>query len=262
MSLTHFRSAIRRSSLIMIGTAILSVSACEDEAQFGNLTVNYQFGRSSGTTCEEADVSTIRMTLNDDMPFEATCDDTNAISASNVPAQVYSTVLEGINPDGIVVYHSTPELIEVPAGSSQEVDIRLELSPAQVQFTFVLLQDSGIPYGPNDTPAIRDFDVEITRNNCGIGLLDYTFEYAALTSVQDVPVPDPDGDIFGDDVDCIIVYANDQQGTRSQIPYIDGQDEVFNPPGPGRTISMRIDCEGTDCTLTRDVEGEEQVTRE
>lgn len=229
---------------------IVVAPACAEDEPYGALTIQYGF-RGISRTCAQADIATVAVTLDGDYTETAACDLTSGITLASVPARNYAMLLvEGINADGIIVMDNlappiTDESVEVLGDTTQTIAVELSPTPARVRLSFNVLTETGFPYAPQEAPAIRSFVVDALENQGTSPLHTHEFVYALLTSVQNVPVPDPSRLVSGDDIDAITVDIVTQDGRT-----VDTLEFVFTPPGPGRNIDVAIQCQGESCTGT------------
>lgn len=240
----------------MLGTLVLGSVGCREEEQSGAVTVNYSLGFGAGLTCAEASVVTVRVSLGTSYSAEAACDGTGVVALDNVSAQSYPLIVEGISADGVIVYDNghAPENIEVPGSGTATADITLTSTPAQIQFSFNFLDEAGFPYAPQDTPPVAEINVIALQNTCSRPLLEHLFVYRRLEAVRDVEVPDPEREIIGEDVDCVVIELVDQSGAEFAPTWLPtGTTERFEPPGPGRLITITLRCEERTCFAERTV---------
>lgn len=226
----------------------LVLPSCQEDEQSGVLTIRYGFAGIS-RSCEQADIATVRVTLDGDYEEIDVCDLAAGITLDSVPARAYAMMtVEGVNAEGITVVDNlgpptTDESVEVLGDTTQTIDVQLSPTPARVRFSFSVLGEDGFPYAPQEVPVIRSFYARALENDGTLSLLDYEFVYAQLTSVRNVSIPDPMRQIAGDDVDALTVdvYAQDNR-LLSKLEF------QFIPPGPGRFIDVHVECRGEACT--------------
>lgn len=247
MAYRFFRLAAHRACLGLLLVPFAAAS-CEDPEPYGSLTVQYRFAGIT-RTCLDADVQDVTVTLDGDYTETAPCDLVSGITLPSVPARTYAMLkVEGINASGITVLDNlgppaTDETVEVLEDTTQTIPVELSPTPAQLRFSFNVLSENGFPYAPQEMPAIYGFVVDTLRNSGTQPLLSHEFVYSTLTSVQNVPVPDPSRIIHGDDIDALTVDIIAQDQT-----VVDVLEFQFVPPGPGRTIAVQIQCQGQSCT--------------
>lgn len=236
----------------------LVLPSCQEDEQFGTLTIRYGFAGIS-RSCVQADIATIRATLDGEHEHDDICDLNAGITLTSIPARAYAMMtVEGVNAEGITVMDNlgppvTDESVEVLGDTTQTVDVQLSPTPAQIRFSFSVLGADGLPYAPQEVPVIRSFYARALENDGTLSLRDYEFVYAQLASVRNLVLPDPMRQIADDDVDALTVevYAQDNR-VLSKLEF------QFVPPGPGRFIDVYVECRGEICTGS--VAGVELIT--
>lgn len=246
-------SITKLSGLAPLATAALLLGAgCNNDPGSGTLTINYQFG-AIGSSCSAEGVTTLRVSVGD-KEEEEPCSDDGEITLSGVGAGNYNNlVVEGVDAEGITVRDNLgndddDESVEVIGGSSTEKDVFLFPTPAEIELTLVLLQD-GLQLPSLDSSDIESFTVRATEGTNNL-LLDSEVVIADLTLARTI-VPDPERELNGEEVNTVVINAIvngnavpvDSDPNTSAI-----ENFTFDPPGHGRLIEIRVECEGTDCS--------------
>ncbi|MBC8067953.1 MAG: hypothetical protein IAG13_06425 [Deltaproteobacteria bacterium] len=224
-------------------------SGCADEEQSGNLNVTYVLG--SGVACDALDIETVKVTLGNDSEVEsAPCNPDSPIVMTSVKAGTQNIKVEAIDSEGFVVMDNvapptSDDKVEVLGGSSTDFEVQLSATPATIAFDWVLSIDD-VPDSCN-LVAPQIFDITAFENSGSATLLTHQFG-CELPEPSFNPVPDPDRDINGADLDAVRVVVRDADGGM-----LDTLNYPFDPPGPGRQLNFRINCNdtsaGTECTV-------------
>lgn len=227
------------------------LAGCSDGEQSGALTIDYRF-RGAGSTCESLEVTDVRVTIDDGLAMaEAPCDlEDPRILMDQVPSGRRDILVEGIaydengeirTADNLGTLDEPSPRIEVLAGSSRNVDVVLTPTPATFRFLFDIESPAGVAYPNCADSEVKSFEVAVLEGPSEI--LSHEFVYCdAAADYQ--PIPDPQRAINGNDVNGIeVVVKGESSNITTLIP------PEFEPPGPGRTVDFRVNCQGTDCEL-------------
>ena len=201
---------MRVSALAAVLVAVLALpgSGCGD-ADFGDLLVKYRIG-SGAQGCDDVGVQVIRVTLanSERAPIveEAVCSDTRPeVLLRQVPADVYTVSIEGIDGNEVSTFSGSQENVRVVADSINETrEIAMNVTPPGLRLIWgfsdgmmcglhnveelhvVLYRDSisleydemidctsGITEIEELLPGVYDLRVRAVDGTSG----DYTFEY-------------------------------------------------------------------------------------
>lgn len=249
------KSRIRSLTVLLI----LGVLACGNEDPDGSVTINYQLGLSN--MCASLDVQTIRVDIGEGVESkEAPCDPSEGIELEDVKAGNYDLRVFGIDSEGITVMDNldTPtsdDSIEVVGGSSREVDVSLSATPASVAAKWLMTFDSE----PTECSFLVTKTFEVTTYADDAPVLSHEFDCVKPPGF--ILVPDEERAINGQQLDGVRVRLLDDGGTLlTQVV------SEFEPPGPGRTVELTLNCDEVDemvtCEITTTVSGSTDPTAE
>lgn len=233
--------------------ALFAVSitvGCGDDPQSGNLSVSYTLGFANSCTAFAVPIDTVRVTVGNQIASaSAPCDPSEPIELSGVKAGTHDLLVEAIDAENYVVMDNIAapqedDRVEVHGGSSTNVDADLAATPAKLRFRWALLNAAdNFPLMCGQSNAAI-FQVNAYENG-GTGLLfgPHEFECQPDPDLTDSdgfsPVPDPDRQINGSDLDAVSVEIQNMAGTMiDTVPF------MFDPPGPGRTLDFTLTCVG------------------
>lgn len=233
--------------------ALMGMAGCNNDPGSGTLTLQYQFG-VIGSTCAAEGVSSVRVSIGNEVDEEP-CSEDGEVTISSVPAGNYDVVVEGLDAEGITVRdnigNDDDESVEVIGGSSQEHEVFLYPTPAEIELTLVLLDEDELQLPSLDSSQIEAFQVRASEGTNNL-LLDGEVVIADLTSARTI-VADPNRQLDGEEVNTIVLNAV----IGSSIVPVDAnlntaaiENFTFEAPGHGRLIEIRVECVGTSCTGT------------
>lgn len=241
------------SKLVRIALACpfaLFLAACADEEQTGSVTIHYELG-ANVSTCSDEGVTEVRATFKEGVDELETCNDEGELVASNIPAGTYKMFLmEGIDAEGVTVYDSLGDpdqaTIKIVGGKTEEAEISLSPTPAQIRVSFNLLDEDGFAYTGQDESPVTEFEVRALDGNNE--MLRHTFMVSQLEMAQNNIVPDPGRDINGENLDGVRIDYDAGNGSDPVMVEGGGAVFMFTPPGNGRLVDIIVRCMADVCT--------------
>lgn len=239
----------RRRSLAAIavfGLGAGPLGCAEDEGK-GALIVPVVLGPDRD--CAEVNVEQIEVSLGEDGEFTNVvgCSDERprTVRIEKVPAGKYDLVVRGLDEDFVAVMDNLADdardrRVEVLGdGASVEASpVTLTASPAIFELT-VDFRASSCSASGIDSFEVRAFDDQVDQ------LLQFDLECDDDTLGTSV-IPDPSRSLKGDQFADFTIQPLDKSG-QAVGPTL-GPDMPFEPPGPGRTVSVTLlDCDENGC---------------
>jgi hypothetical protein len=247
-----------------LALALALGSGCSSETQSGIVVVDYAF--DSGDGCEALGVVQVRASLRGGMNPSATAGCGSGVTIENVPAGNYGLKVEALDDVGDTIYDNlgtvgAPPMdqpVEVLGGVSNGYDATLYQTPAVVRMIFQIVDEEGF-FLQAANAEIKEFEVVARRTN--VPMVTHVYDYG--TAQPKEAMADPERRMEGDLLNNVRVQPRGASGQD-----IGGLVEVmFEPPGHGKAVEIRIDCVETDCEgrlqhIGSDLEDDEDDTTE
>lgn len=247
------------AALSLLAPSLFGVVACGNEDPDGSITINYQLGLSN--MCETLDVQTIRVDIGEGKETkEAPCDPNEGIEIDDVKAGSYALRVTGIDSQGITVMDNldaptSDDSVEIVGGSDREQDVSLSATPASVGVKWLMTFDGE----PTECSFLVTKTFEVTTYADQAPVLSHNFDCVKPPGF--VFVPDEERQISGQQLDGVRVrLLDDGDAMLTQVV------SEFEPPGPGRTVELTLNCDEVNemvtCEITTEVSGSTDPTAE
>ncbi|MBK6916210.1 MAG: hypothetical protein IPH07_02305 [Deltaproteobacteria bacterium] len=232
-----------------------AVLACGKDEESGTVTINYTLGAAN--MCETLGVVTVEADIGAGKATESNpCDPSNPLVVDGLKAGHYAVLVQGFDAEGIAVMDNQGDedstSVEVVGGASKEVNASLTATPAIVRLRASPTFDGQPAMCTFAQLKLAGYQVVAYQNSGTNQLLSHDFDCDLDPGYN--PVPDPDRQINGQNLDSVTIAAVDDQGAE-----LDRVVFTFDPPGPGRTVDFDIVCdqvgEEVTCTGTQTVGG-------
>ncbi len=234
------------SATLACFVALAASAGCKGEDSPGSLVVTYRLGNDR--SCADTGVQEIRVVLDEEDGIEdgAPCVDGEVV-LEGLPVGTYTVLVEGIDQNGVVIMDNidASETKVKIAGDGKELmpsTIALTDSPAKLQvrwdFGFTSCENVGI-----DAFEIEAFD-EAGSDNLLTASLDCTAQPDTSAGYRDVA--DPERELNGRRFGQLGIQPVDSSGAEV------GERLIYNfdPPTPGYTVGVTLECDELGCTGT------------
>lgn len=229
------------TAMTLAGLAALS--GCKNEDP-GSLLVTYRLGNDR--SCAEAGVQEIRVVLDEDNGIEnsAPCAE-GTVELLGLPIGTYNVDVTGIDENGVVIMDNVKDGVTkvTVKGDGKELtppEIALTDAPAKLQlrwdFGFTSCENAGI----------EAFEIEAFDDSGSENLLAAELTCTAQPDTSDGyrAVPDPERQLNGRRLGEVGIQPLDSSGA----PVGDRLIFTLEPPSPGYTVSLTMECDETGCS--------------
>jgi len=239
-------------SSVLLACTGLTLAACAPDKGPGSLTVDYVLGNNK--TCDEVNVDRLRATLYqgavDDPSVEldedVDCDSSSMIEFSELEPGVYNLLVTAYDADGVATFDNLgqPEAErrhEIFEAAEATAEAELTARPAQLEVAWRLGEGGFANCGG---VGIDAFEIVAYQTGGGTVLLETELD-CELTGGSNGyrEVEDPDRDLNGTLFGEVGIQALAADGSSVGDPAV----FVFDPPGPGYTVQLNIECTDTGC---------------
>jgi hypothetical protein len=240
------RRLLSTSTTLLMGG--LCLSACPKNADDSTGTLVVPFALGNHRSCDTVGVAKVRAEVDDDMyEQEAPCSN-GQVRFKEIPAGSYKVRLFGLDAQGVAVMDSTSygEVTVNVVGQDTTVVVHPEVVLTATPAKLLLRWNLG--FGSCKGTGIDRFNVLVWRRDGDDLLLNSNLSCSTEGDGDDQyrEVPDKGRALGGGDVGEVSVQPLDKTGVEMGDPVKFN----FDPPGPGHTVKLSIECMDGACSGT------------
>lgn len=247
------RSQTLTATLALVGCAA-ALAGCAPDKGPGSLTVSYMLGNNK--TCAELGIDRLEVQVFQGTVEEPTneygdtmlCQDDAEILIDTIEPGIYSFAMYGYDEDGVAVLDNfdqptSERQVEIFEAAESSIEAELTARPAQLEVRWRLGVDG---FASCDGVGIDAFEIVAYQVDGSSVLLEAELD-CELTGDETTGyrlIPDPERELNGTLFGEVGVQAVDAAGNSVGAPAA----FTFEPPGPGYTIQLAIECTDLGCT--------------
>ena len=246
---TNYHSSYchRLAIIAVLSLAALATGGCkkDEDTPKGTLVIPFKLG--AGKSCEDAGVTEVRVTLDDDQVVEtAPCED-GEVQLSAIESGIYSVKVYGLDSGGTAVMDSLGgdqtklEEVKIEEGSTIKLDVVLTVAPARLEVRWEL------GFNTCESLNLEYFKITAWNENGDDPLLEAELKCMKNGQGKDNyrEIPDPGRTLKGDDFGKVQIQPYDINDTP--IGSNPSADFDFESPGPGQLIQLSVSCDSSGC---------------
>jgi hypothetical protein len=240
------------ATLALVGCAAALVGCSPDKGP-GSLAVSYVLGNSK--TCAELGIDRLEVHAfqgaidmpSNDYEDSMLCQDDAEILIDAIEPGIYSFAMYGYDANGVAVLDNLGQpveerQVEIFEAAESSIEATLTARPAELEVRWRLGQDG---FGSCGGVGIDAFEIVAYQTDGSSTLLEAKLDCELAGDAQGYRlVPDPDRDLNGTLFGEVGIQAVDASGNSvgARATF------AFDPPGPGYSVQLAIECTDLGCT--------------